>query len=65
MMINFMRFDYKEAVVDSIRGFKINGNFLETFRIQIPTPMLSLLALRLSTFDIKNYQEAMSRLTVG
>jgi hypothetical protein len=50
-MINFMRFDYKEKVVDSIRGFKVQDDFLKTFRLQVPTPMLAMLALRLSTFD--------------
>ena len=55
--INFINFDYKEAVVESIRGFKVKGDYLQTFRIQTPTPMLAMLALRLTTFDRKQFNE--------
>ena len=31
--LNIIPFDYKEMVIQSIRGFKASDNFLETFRI--------------------------------
>ncbi|CAD8164893.1 unnamed protein product [Paramecium pentaurelia] len=62
----FPNWDYKEFVVNSIRGFQKNpADILQTYRFRVPDPMLIMLVLRKKTFDIDQFNMSISRQLVG
>ncbi|CAD8173755.1 unnamed protein product [Paramecium pentaurelia] len=62
----FPNWDYKEFVVNSIRGFQKNSSdVLQTYRFRVPDPMLVMLALRMKTFDVDQFNMATQRQIVG
>ncbi|CAD8088314.1 unnamed protein product [Paramecium sonneborni] len=62
----FPNWDYKEFVVNSIRGFQKNPqDILQTYRFRVPDPMLVMLALRMKTFDVDQFNISISRQLAG
>ena len=54
-MTNIFPINYKEFVVGNVRGFNVQENFLDTFRLKLPIPVFAMLVLRLSTFEVRKY----------
>jgi hypothetical protein len=49
-------YDYKKNMIHVLRGFVPEDDFLATFRLQPPTPLLAMLYLRISTFNREFYK---------
>ncbi|KAL4471978.1 hypothetical protein ABPG72_018480 [Tetrahymena utriculariae] len=54
--------DYKSKFVSMVRGFQPKENFLDTFRLQMPTAMMALLYFRLRDYDAVTYQMQIRKL---
>ncbi|KAM3139021.1 hypothetical protein pb186bvf_008832 [Paramecium bursaria] len=62
----FPKWDYKEFVVSSIRGFqKDTEDVLSTYRYRIPDPMMVMLTLRFRTFDYEEFLTSTNRQIAG
>ena len=59
---NLVGFNYKEFVVKSLRGFKLQGDFLKKFRKQPPTALLSFMYYRLSRFNSAKFKATNEKL---
>lgn len=60
-MASKIGFEYKEKVVGMVRGFHPTEDFLSTFRIKMPTPMIVFLYLRLKSYDKTEFLKATKR----
>ena len=60
-MASKIGFEYKEKVVGLVRGFQPTEDFLSTFRIKMPTPMIVFLYLRLKSYDKAEFLKATKR----
>lgn len=56
LLLTKLGFDYKKNMITALRGFVPEDDFLATFRLQPPTPLLAMLYLRISTFNREFYK---------
>jgi len=54
-ILSKLNFDYKTRFVSMVRGFQPKEDFLDTFRLQMPTPMLALLYMRMRDYNAVIY----------
>ncbi|CAD8075152.1 unnamed protein product [Paramecium sonneborni] len=66
LLIFFPNRDYKEFLVNSIRGFYKNPlDILQTYRFRVSNTKLAMLDLRMQTFDIDQFNMSISRQLIG
>lgn len=64
-LVSKINFEYKEKVVGLVRGFHPTEDFLSTFRIRMPTPMIVFLYLRMKTYDKADFIKGTKRQLEG